>query len=260
MNEAEGAGHPRSEQRRVVIVAPVLARHDAVSASALDMASALRSMPDLDVRLITLRSDFPGFPGVEQVSGLPDMLLNPSFLAADLIIYHFGIYSPLVDAVSIGNGRARKVVVFHNITPLDLVNPDTRTVLERSFIQLDSMSGVDDFWADSQENADVLIERGFRSEAIRVIPIVVDSIQRKSLTAKAADPIQVLYVGRFVASKGVRDLLGAAKSVAASGEVGFSVTLAGNMEWSDRQYVAELQRDIDAYGLSNPSSIPWHRL
>ena len=150
MNEPEGAGQQRAARRRVVIVAPVLARHDAVSASALDMASALRPMADLDVRLVTLRSDFPEFPGVELVSGLPDMLLNPSFLTADLIIYHFGIYSPLVDAVLLGNGRARQVVVFHNITPLDLVNLDTQNVLERSFAQLDSMGGVDEFWADSQ--------------------------------------------------------------------------------------------------------------
>jgi glycosyltransferase involved in cell wall biosynthesis len=244
MNATKSAGPPGQGRRRIVIVAPVLAHYDAVSASALDMASALMAVRGLDVRLITLRSDFPEFPSIELVSGLPEMLLNGDFLAADLIIYHFGIYSPLVDAVAVGNGRAKQVIVFHNITPIDLVNAETRSLLERSFRQLDSMSGVDEFWADSQENLDVLISRGFQADAARVIPISVDGIQRRPLLAKAADSIRVLYVGRFVASKGVIDLLSAVEVIVATGETDFSVALAGSMEWSDRDYVAELQHRI----------------
>jgi hypothetical protein len=106
----------RSALHRVVVVVPVLARHDAVGQAAVDTWRLLNEMPGVEAKILTNFSDRPEIPA-EIIGGLPELLLAPTFLAADLIIYHFALHNPLFDALLVGNGHARQVVRFHNVTP-----------------------------------------------------------------------------------------------------------------------------------------------
>src|SRR5262245_23166600 len=120
---------------RFAMVVPVAIQFDAVLAAARDTALALSSQPGWNVSLFTYRCDFPDLRA-HIVDCVSDMLIHPEFLAADLIVYSFAIYSGLFDAIAIGNGRAKQIVHFHNITPRNFVPQDMQPVVDRSFRQL----------------------------------------------------------------------------------------------------------------------------
>ena len=175
------------------------------------------------------------------VSGLPDLLLDPAFQAADIIIYHFGIYCELFDALIAAKGRARQIVHFHNITPPQFVAPAQRQVIERSFIQVHNLKKADEVWADSHVNAETLETLGIDPTRIQVIPLAVENPTPRTLCGKAPTPLNLLFVGRFVQSKGVLDLVEAVDLVRSRCTVPFRLRLAGSLEWSDSTYVTRVK-------------------
>ena len=42
---------------------------------------------------------------------------------ADLVIYHFGIFSPLFEEIAGHEGPQRRIIAFHNVTPSEFVTP-----------------------------------------------------------------------------------------------------------------------------------------
>lgn len=234
----------------VAIVAPVLACYDAISAAARDMFSALTRMRGVGVTLLTQRNDFADVPA-RTVRGAADLLIDPVFIGADLIIYHFGIYSPLFDAALVGNGRAPQVIAFHNITPAELVPEQHRPVIERSFRQLQALVNADEFWPVSDENAEELRRHGVTAERIHVIPLAVDEVSLSNLGRKQTDHAELLFVGRFVQSKGVLDLVRAVAVMRKRSIADFRLRLAGNLEWSDAAYLDTARREVEKLGLGD---------
>jgi glycosyltransferase involved in cell wall biosynthesis len=172
-------------------------------------------------------------------------------LSADLIIYHFGVYAALFDAMLIGNGRAQQVVRFHNITPARFASIEHHPLIERSFRQLENLRCADEIWADSPANAEELIHRGFNADRVRILPLAVDEPKRTLLGSKWAPPVELLFVGRFVASKGLLDLVRAAAKVRARTEHSFRVRIVGNLEWSDASYLEQVRDVIAEHHMAN---------
>jgi glycosyltransferase involved in cell wall biosynthesis len=229
--------------KRIAIVSPLVARHDAVSAAVRDNFRALSTESVWEVGLLTTSNHFPDQPS-HIVSGVAELLLDPVFLAADLILYHFAIYSPLFDALLVGNGHAKQVVNFHNVTPRQFVTHDQRILNDMSFRQLCNLHRADRFWCDSRVNADVLVAHGLNPNHVSVHPLVVEHPALACLADKPVPPVEILFVGRIVPSKGVLDLIEAVDILRRGCSVPFKLRLVGNLSFSDSAYVSRVRRAI----------------
>src|SRR5579864_4736442 len=227
---------------KVAIVASVLSRHDAVTAAVRDTAAALE-VGGHEISLFALRNDFRDFDAVI-VTDAATLLLEPRFQAAQLVLYHFAIYSPLFDAMIALQGQVPQIAVFHNITPAALVDQSALPVIERSFRQMHNLRLVDRIWAVSETNAEALAANGFDMSKVEMIPLAVERPAPARLAAKPRNPIELLFVGRFVRSKGVRDLLIAFDRAHRPAAVPLRLRLVGNVDFSDPQYLADLRREI----------------
>ncbi len=235
----------------VAIIAPIAARYDAISAAAAENFRALSTAPDLQPAFLTAHNEL-ALPA--RVVGSVDALLaDDVFRRADLLLYHFGIYHPFHDAMLVGNGHARQVAVFHNITPPGYVGPQQRDLIDRSLRQAHNLRHVDEIWADSAFNAQDLAKFGVDPDVVRVVPLAVDRPApgrlRDKLPTGPAGALEFLFVGRLVASKGIRDLIEAVALARPRIAAPLRIRLAGNTAFSDAAYLAACRARIADLGL-----------
>lgn len=227
--------------RRIAIVCPTLLRKDAVGAATLTMARDLAAEPDNHVTLLCRNSDQDDVE-VTQVRSLGELLLAEAFLKADVIIYVFAIFNKLFDALLLGNGRARQIVRFHNVTPKAFMDAGHHAVIDRSMAQIQNFAAATELWADSQENQQELIRQGLDSTRIRVMDLAVSPPVFGLLADKGRGVVNLLYVGRFVQSKGVHDLLEALALLRDRGGAPFHARLLGNTRHASSDYMYRLRR------------------
>lgn len=245
-------GEPRST-KRVALINSIIARNDAVSAAVRDTYRILASDPALRVAVFTCRNDFPDVP-CHIVNDTAELLLHPDYLDADLIIWHAGAYYELFNAALIGNGKARQLVRYHNTTPKQFLPESFWPDVERALHQRHHLRYVDEVWNDSVVNAEEAQAVGVAKDRSRVIPFPVDAPTLSTLATKERSPSDILFVGRFVESKGVSDLIEALARLP-RGRAPWRLTLAGNMEYSDPSYVDKLRDQIAACDLSQ--NVAW---
>jgi len=236
-------------KRHIVVIAPILARYDAISAAAADHYHLLRDRDDWTVTLLTSHNalDLPA----RVVHGVAGLLADPAFRAADILLTHFGIYHPFVDALLVGNGHARQIVVFHNITPPDLVSASDRPIIETSLRQAHNLRHADEIWADSPTNAAALERFGIDPGRVFVVPLAVGRPPFGRLAEKPAGPLELLCVGRIVPAKGVRDLIEAVILARPAITVALRVVIAGNAGFSDAAYIDACKARIAEAGLQD---------
>ena len=234
---------------RIAVVGSVLAPFDAISNDIVSKVGFLRATPGWQVSVLAManqRSDIDA-----KVYGrVSDLLLAPDFLQADVIIYHFGIYYPSFDAILIGNGRAKQAVVFHNITPLDHVPPSARSVIRKSFAQLEHLHVADAIWPDSRENRETLLAHGMARDKMTIQPLAVDRPARQSIRKPGTDAIRILFIGRIVPSKGLHDLIEAI-ALMDIGSVRARLKIIGDLDAAEPAYREKLLARIDALGLAD---------
>jgi glycosyltransferase involved in cell wall biosynthesis len=230
----------RRKRLNVAVVAPVMARYDAISLSARDTVRALAVDPRFEVQYCGTVCDFEGVAH-RYCGDSSQLLLDPFYQGADAAIFHFGIYHDLFHALMAGGPRIR-IVRFHNVTPARFVSAADVPLIEKSLRQIAILRVADEIWADSSVNAQELLDRGFDRDRLRIMPLVVEDPEMNDLAAKKQVPIEALYIGRIVPSKGLHDLISA---IAKTGlrQCGFRVTIAGNTAWSDDNYIKRL-RDL----------------
>lgn len=233
---------------RVVVVCPWFYRGDAVGAAARETYIHLKAAVDFEVSALWTVNDYDDVYG-HRVDGVADMLLDPLFLDADILIYVFAVYHPLFDAMLISNGHARQIVRFHNVTPKALMPEKHWPVIERSFVQMRNFASADEIWADSRENLEEIERRGLGGPHARIEPLAVHVPRRMTLATKAGETLNLIYVGRFFGSKGVLDLVEVAGRLRERLTVPFRLRLIGNVRFSDPDYVEDIHRAIAAGGL-----------
>ena len=140
---------------KIAIVTSICVPYDAISSAVLQTYRDFEQSAGFEVHLFAKHNSVPGLPAV-LVGDCCGLLLHKDFLEADVIIYHFGIYYDLFDTLPIGNGKAKRIVVFHNITPKELVRECHHPIIDRSFTQLHNIGMADSIWADSDVNRKVL--------------------------------------------------------------------------------------------------------
>jgi glycosyltransferase involved in cell wall biosynthesis len=234
-----------------VIVCPTILENDAVGNATLALAKDLRALPNARVSLIARNSDRDDI-GVTQVQSLGDLLLDKDFRAADVIFYAFAIYNELFDAMLVGNGRAAQIVRFHNVTPRAFVSPKDYSVVDRSLGQIQNFSSADEVWADSQENLEELVRHGIDVEKVRVMPLPVSPLAVARTADKSGNaPLRIVFVGRFVASKGLEDLISALAILRRVHGIDFRARLIGSTRHSPPAYLRELCRLIALHDLGD---------
>ncbi|MGC9271717.1 glycosyltransferase family 4 protein [Acidiphilium sp.] len=225
---------------RVVLVTSVVARHDAISGSFLDLLATLRAEDGFTVTGLAHAADTTA-PGLRCIADVAGLLTDDDFCAADVIIYEFGVWYEGFNALLIGNGHGRQVVRFHNITPSGLVPPRLRLPVVRSFEHLHNIGRADEIWAVSLENMRIAIEYGAVPERVVHLPLSVRPRVLGRLADKSRAPLVILFIGRFVPSKGVHELIEACRLLRTFGAPQFEVVLAGNETYSDPAYMSRLR-------------------
>jgi glycosyltransferase involved in cell wall biosynthesis len=172
-------------------------------------------------------------------------LTHPAFASADLHLFEFGIHYALFDLALVVPGSARRLAVYHNITPLELVEePVARGAVERSLRQKANLDVMDHVICDSEFNRDDLLAYGLPAERLSVLHLPAPDVVPARPPRPARSPVELLFVGRFVRAKGVVDLLRAVEMLQARSVDGFRVTLAGNQSLSDPAVVAAVHRAV----------------
>jgi glycosyltransferase involved in cell wall biosynthesis len=233
--------------RRAAVVLPELSRRDAIAQAAVDTWRLLNSLPDMQATLLTTGSDRPEVPA-EIADGVADLLVSPAFLAADLVVYHFGRYNPIFDALLVGNGHGRQVVHFHNVTRGQSLGPNDGLLVQRPLDQLWNFRHADAIWAVSSTDRNTLLNSGLQHPPAEVIPLVVDVPARARLSAKRAGTVEILFLGNFVQSDGVLELLQVLADVVVRRGPSFRLRLAGDQDCSDHDYVEAVRRNSEALG------------
>src|SRR5713101_5572778 len=132
---------------KVSFVIGVLVRRDAISNICLQQVEALarharRGRRPLALKIFTTGSEEPN-PRVAAVADVASLLADPHFLESDVVVYHFGIYTPLFDSIHFAGPATKKLVYYHGITSPMLVHPEQRPVLLRSYEQAVNLHAAD---------------------------------------------------------------------------------------------------------------------
>jgi hypothetical protein len=145
---------------RIVNIAAAIEPSGEISRHLQNTYEALTGTPEWEVVILACRCAKRELPA-RPVAGVAELLLDRDFLAADLLIYHFGGWDPLFDALVVGNGRARQAVFVHPLRPVECVSANERQRAARSFAQLDTLRQADRLWPTSPESAALFAARNF---------------------------------------------------------------------------------------------------
>jgi len=228
---------------KVAYVNGLCVQHDAISNS---VAHEIRTLQrhDLEVKLFAYACDqrVP-FQPVERIA---DIATAPDFLDADLVVFHFGIYYPLFDLLPLVPSSAKRLVVFHNVTPPELVPEARRDVIHQSFAQLSNMAWAHHVVCDSETNLRVLRDAGVRTPA-SVIPVAVDlpADAPQDKPSFNDDVVRLLFVGRFVEAKGALHLVEVVRhALRARADLLLRLDMLGNIGFSEPRVVEQLKAEF----------------
>jgi glycosyltransferase involved in cell wall biosynthesis len=237
---------------RVVLFNGVCVRHDAISYSLRLKLDFFRSLRDaghpVDVKAFVQGTDYAD-PDVE-VRSLYGLIRDPAFSRADVLIYEFGIDYELFDSLFLLRGDQRSLGVYHNVTPLELVDSShARKAVERGLLVRRNLGELDYVSCDSDFNRSDLIDCGIPPEKLGILPLPPRASLGPPLARSSNGPVDLLFVGRLVRAKGVDDLLEAVALLAAGGERNFRLTLAGSALFSDEGMMAAIDEAAGGQGV-----------
>ncbi|MBC7228930.1 MAG: glycosyltransferase [Actinobacteria bacterium] len=179
----------------------------------------------------------------------------------DLLLYHLSVYDENHRLYL--ESRNRKVLVYHNITPpefLEPYDPHLAEVCRRGRELLPALRDCDLALGDSEYNRRELAAAGFPEERTGVLPIFVDlealggEYNRPLLRELDDGRVNVLFVGRLVPNKRVEDLIDVFAAYHRGVNAHSRLLLVGT-SWSVT-YNAELARRVRRHGLQGCVSIP----
>jgi glycosyltransferase involved in cell wall biosynthesis len=237
--------------RRVLLLNGVVRKADAISRSLCLKREALQAAFGSSLRIdVAAHAVDDDIPDAHRVGGLVELMSLEAFQRADLLIYEFGIFYELFGSVRFAPPGARKMAVWHNVTPPELAaTSQGRALMERSLEQMSNLLCCDLIACDSRFNADELAWLDIDQDRVRVLNLPV-SPRLLQLGAKPrrsrGDPLRLLFVGRFVPSKGVLDLIRALTDALRRVPCDAELALIGNTSFSEPRYLRQLDEQIAA--------------
>jgi glycosyltransferase involved in cell wall biosynthesis len=237
----------RRRKHKVCIIAGQCLKGDATSAAMVADCEALLASSEFDPFLLSGRCEID-IPHAN-VPRLKNLLYHPRFLDADIRIFHFGYYSELFNASMLGNGRVKRVLRFHNVTPAEFVAPSERKGIEKSLRQIAVMAKADEVWPISNFNAQTLAEMGCPVDFGKVLPMPVTPLTGRLDPRHKTGPITITYVGRIVPAKGIHLLLDAFELLTAKGYADVELDVIGGI--GIRSYTADIKARLKNATLRN---------
>jgi len=228
---------------RISYVSSICTVNDAISDAVRTEIGWLRQRPADDVKLYCYKCDYDELP-VKTVNAIKDIAFDEHFQESQLIVFHFGIYYPLFDLLPAAPKGAKRLVVFHNVTPKNLVATENQDTIERSFRQMSNIAFADYVACVSETNLETLRAHGVETPA-GIAPLAIhDGLYAPVRKPSADDGVsRIVFVGRFVKAKGPTDLLRALPLVIAVNRVArFEVDLIGNVSFSNSSVLEEIRR------------------
>ncbi|SQG00498.1 putative mannosyltransferase [Paucimonas lemoignei] len=205
------------------------------------------------LRLAGVKSEIYCIRPTEQMAG--DVLCMDDYKpgSADALLIHHGIANPV--ETWLRDLPEKKFMVFHNITPGELFPPDhaIQPMLAHGWEQVDTWKD----WltgsiADSQQNLQELLQRGYSTENVTEIPLLVDLERIQPHAVKRHDtprPFTILYVGRIMPHKNQLGLIDAFALLLRSAQLPLQLYLVGGFTVPD--YKSRLQERIIELGIQN---------
>jgi glycosyltransferase involved in cell wall biosynthesis len=220
----------------------VCVRNDAISQSIRDEVTWLMGNRDNDVRLYAYACDYDSLP-FTRVNEIWDVAFDTHFQNSDLVVFHFGVVYPLFDLIAATPKSAARLVVFHNITPRELVSAEARPTIDKSFAQMANMMFADLAICVSQTNVDALRTHGVTTPS-SVLSIAVHGLSKApdSKPSGTDGIVRITFIGRFVKSKGAIDLLHSIDEVLNRRlDLSLRVDLVGNTSFSDPNVLSDVR-------------------
>jgi glycosyltransferase involved in cell wall biosynthesis len=238
---------------KIAYLNSICQKYDAISNAIRDEIGWLRAAGH-EVRLFAYACEFDDVP-CTIVDNEAHVVFDPFFQSCDLAVFHFGVYYSLFNVLPAVPRKARRLVVFHNITPKHVLPATSHALIDRSFRQMANIAFADHVVCVSHTNEAVLREAGIAVPAT-VLPLAVHT-ELKAPQAKASfddDQVRIAFVGRLVQSKAPLDMLAAVERVlGADQQLRVRVELVANIGFSDpavvesvRGQLAQLERRFGA--------------
>ncbi len=240
----------------VSIVTGVVVHRDAISNVCREQLEAVARHGRLhrrrvDVKAYACYTDV-GDSRIVMAADAGAVAADEHFQASDLVLYHFGIYYPLFDSIHLVPRTARTVVTYYGITHPGLLPEKYRESVYKSYRQAANLYAADRILATSRFVAEELDRFGIPAERVTPLPLPVsfERLPDPNRRLPPSDVLRLAYVGRFISSKGVLDLLRAVEAFRWSGCGPVQLDLVGSATFSDQTYLRELQqyareRDLD---------------
>lgn len=231
---------------RISIITGIVNSRDAVSETVIADVEALdklsrQSRRNIDLRVFCMESDHPD-TRIRVLSDWRDALSDEHFASSDIYYFHYAIYNDIHNLMYRLRRDAKSVVFFHNVTPPQFCPPQAETLIHASYQQIRNFRTADLILAPSSFSARQLTEYGLGTD-IRVVPLFGANGPERVTSSRRPfheGALRLLYCGRFVPSKGVDSLLIALDAISARLAQPVELTLAGNSQFSDAQYLRRL--------------------
>jgi glycosyltransferase involved in cell wall biosynthesis len=230
---------------KIAIIHWGCARHDAIS-NLIRQHTRWCLEAGHEAIFLGQRCDDPDLPFAHALTPA-DAETHPFFKACDLALLHFGIHYPLFDLLLEPSNRMKRIVVFHNITPKEHLRPESWQTIEKSFNQMNNnIRLADKVICISETNRSVLLNAGIDIPSI-VLPISIDTLAPPPVSKSGfgSEHVNMVFIGRFVKSKGPEDLLNAIDLAAtANSYLSLKLSMIGSTEMSDRDVLAAIGERI----------------
>ena len=240
---------------KISLVSGVCVLPDAISYSIVRKLDVLRQrfgVPDgADYRVFVGDTNVDD-PRIEIRPNPTDVAMDPFFASSDVVIYEFGLFCWLFNTIFVLPPKTKKLVIYHNITPEHLVSrEEDKRGVRLGMSQKANLQYADHIAADSDFNRLDLIHYGIPPEKISTLNLpVAEGFSPEGARLKSPrKTAELLYVGRFVASKGVLDLVQAVIATVQRGCTNVRLALVGDTEFSDPAYIQLVRDKIAESGL-----------
>ncbi len=255
MKVSPGPGGGRS--LKVVLYSGIVVEHDAVSHSLGYKLDILRRLRDqgapIELTVFTLASD-QAAPEIRPLPSVATLTAMEEFWDADVHMFEFGMYYDLFDALFLIAPDRPILVIEHNTTPPALVDiPEVKIGCERSMIQRYNLIRARHVACVSEFNLQIARSVGVPEERLSVLHLPPAHVSthpaRTEDGRRRGAPVRLLFVGRFVRSKGVLDLLEMAEGLWGQGQ-DVALTLVGNPRFSDPAVMEAIEHALARHGAS----------
>jgi glycosyltransferase involved in cell wall biosynthesis len=229
----------------------IVFERDAVSMSFLWKLRLLQRLRDeghpVHVVGFTQGSEFDD-PDIRIHPHVGTLLRDPCFSGADVHVFEYAMWYELFDALLLVDRPS--MIVDHNTTPPELVeDPIVREACRKASLARHNLYLASRIVTVGEFTRDQLVDMGFETDRIDVIHLPPVAVSPGAVVAPghAGRRVEVLYVGRFVAAKGIADLLDA-MALVWDADPDVHLTLAGSVRFSQAEVLAAVDEAVARHG------------